>query len=205
MCKLYFRYGVMGSAKSMDLMVHAYNHEERGLRVLVLKPTIDTRSLEIKSRIGMTMECIPVQPDDTISDAISRNLGHRRTTTTMSGVAEWIYVDEAQFLTPEQVDELCDIVDNGVNVVCYGLRTDFKGETFPGSKRLLEMSDTIEELKSSCSCGNKAIINARIVDGQVVDSGEQVLIGGNEQYVPMCRACWNKKRYRSIRGEATLF
>ena len=107
---------------------------------------------------------------------------------------QWILVDECQFLSVEQVDQLADVVDNlGVNVMCYGLRTDFKTQFFPGSKRLMEIADDIEEIKSSCGCGRKAVVNARIDEfGNVVSDGEQIEIGGNDRYISLCRRCYQK-------------
>lgn len=139
----------------------------------------------------MTMKCILIDKDDNPYKMLTDMM--RPEDHTVADVVNWLYVDEAQFLSEEQIDWLATIADCGVNVVCYGLRTDFRGHSFEGSKRLLEMADTIEELKSTCSCGNKAIINARVINGRVTLSGKQVLIGSNETYVPMCRACWRSK------------
>jgi thymidine kinase len=117
------------------------------------------------------------------------------TEVTFRDKLKWVLVDEAQFLTPKQVDELAKIVDVlGISVLCYGLRTDFRTKMFPGSKRLFEIADTIEEVKSSCHCGNKTIVNARVDgNGNIVTEGEQVEIGGDERYISLCRKCYNQK------------
>ncbi len=180
MAKLYFRYGAMGSSKTANaLMVH-YNYIERGLKALLLKPKLENRDGEsiIKSRIGLEHECRFVE--DFIED-----IG-----TKWSRAREFdaIVVDEAQFLTEEQVDWFSEVVDlAGIPVICYGLRTDFMSKVFPGSKRLLEIADKIEEVKTVCWCGRKATNNARISGGKIVRSGDQVFMGGNESYTALCR------------------
>ena len=120
---------------------------------------------------------------------------------------QWVLVDEAQFLTPAQVDELAQVVDDfGINVICYGLRTDFRTNLFDGSRRLLEIADTIDEIKSTCTCGRKTIVNARVnSQGEIITEGEQVEIGGNERYIAVCRKCWrNKKIEQSSKGRLPL-
>ncbi len=190
--KLYFRYGTMGSAKTALLLTTAYNFEERNLSYLCMKPVIDTRDQlnVIKSRIGIKRECRWIYADTDIY-AFARNLYEE------SGeIIDWYLIDEAQFLTEQQVDQLARIVDDfGSNVVCYGLRTDFKSHLFEGSRRLFEIADTIDEIKSTCNCGHKTIINARIdKNGDFVEEGAQVEIGGDERYVAVCRKCWRNKR-----------
>lgn len=190
--KLYFRYGTMGSAKTALLLTNAYNFEERGIAYLCYKPATDTREGKsvIRSRIGIERECRWIYQETDIYNELS--------IMNDSGgmLPEWILVDEAQFLTRDQVDQLARIVDDfGCNVICYGLRTDFKTNIFEGSLRLFEIADSIEEVKSMCSCGSKTIINARINSkGEIITEGEQVEIGGNDRYMAVCRKCWNNKR-----------
>ncbi len=190
--KLYFRYGTMGSAKTALLLTTAYNFEERGVAYLCFKPVTDTREARnvIRSRIGIERECKWIYQDTDLYDVIARM--HEE-----GGMPpEWMLVDEAQFLTKLQVDQLAKVVDDfGCNVMCFGLRTDFRTQLFEGSRRLFEIADSIEEVKSTCSCGRKTIVNARIDSkGRVVTEGEQVEIGGNDKYVSLCRKCWNDKR-----------
>lgn len=193
--KLYFRYGTMGSAKTALLLTQAYNFEERGMEFICMKPIVDTREKEnvIKSRIGIKRECLWIYQDTDIYELV-KNI-YEETLV----VKDWILIDEAQFLSQEQVDQLARIVDDyGCNVVCYGLRTDFQSKMFEGSRRLFEIADTIEEIKSTCSCGRKTIINARIdADGSVITDGNQVMIGGDDKYIAMCRRCWRNKRLES--------
>lgn len=190
--KLYFRYGTMGSAKTAMLLTTAYNMEERQLSYVCLKPVIDTREARnvIRSRIGIERECAWIYQGDNLYNKacdLFREKGE---------IIQWLLIDEAQFLTEEQVDQLSRVVDEfGTNVVCYGLRTDFRSRLFEGSRRLFEIADTIEEIKSTCNCGRKTIINARTdANGDFVDEGAQVEIGGNERYVAVCRRCWRAKR-----------
>lgn len=189
--KLFFRYATMNSAKSAELLMKAYNFEERGLKILCIKPSIDDREGKnvIKSRVGIERECKMVKPTDNIYDGVKKLLEN-------GGKIDWILADESQFFKKEQIDQLGDIVDElGINVICYGLRADFRTELFEGSKRLFEIADSIEEMKSSCSCGRKSIINARIDEnGNVVTNGEQIEIGGNDRYVSLCRKCYKKLR-----------
>lgn len=189
--KLFFRYATMNSAKSAELLMKAYNFEERGLKILCIKPSIDDREGKnvIKSRVGIERECKMVKPTDNIYDVVKKLLEN-------GGKMDWILADESQFFKKEQIDQLGDIVDElDINVICYGLRADFRTELFEGSKRLFEIADSIEEMKSSCSCGRKSIINARIDEnGNVVTNGEQIEIGGNDRYVSLCRKCYKKLR-----------
>lgn len=190
--KLYFRYGTMGSAKTAMLLTTAYNFEERGMRYRCLKPVIDTRDRKnvIKSRIGIERECDWIYHDTDLYE-YARGMFSRD-----NALVEWFLVDEAQFLTSEQVDQLSRIVDDfGCNVICYGLRTDFQTKLFEGSRRLFEIADTIDEVKSTCTCGHKTIVNARIDNnGDFVSEGAQVEIGGDERYIAVCRRCWRNKR-----------
>ena len=191
--KLYFRYGTMGSAKTALLLTTAYNFEERGLNYICLKPVIDTRDKKnvIKSRIGIERECKWIYDHTDLYDMM-RNLIKE----DLQAAPAWVLVDEAQFLSAPQVDQLAAVVDDfGCNVVCYGLRTDFQGNLFVVSKRLFEMADTIDEVKSTCTCGRKTIMNARIDSkGEIITEGEQVEIGGNDRYVACCRKCWRNKK-----------
>lgn len=201
--KLYFRYGTMGSAKTAMLLTQAYNFEERGMSYLCLKPAIDTREDRnvIRSRIGIERECRWIYPDTNLYDMAKDYF--RQT----GAVADWFLIDEAQFLKAEQVDQLSRIVDDfGTNVVCYGLRTDFQTHLFEGSRRLFEIADTIDEIKSTCNCGNKTIVNARIdANGDFVDEGDQVEIGGNDRYVAVCRKCWRNKRIEQAKRYSLPF
>lgn len=197
--KLYFRYGTMGSAKTALLLTQAYNFEERGMRYVCLKPIIDTRDKTnvIKSRIGIQRECKWIHADTDLY-SLAQSLFEE----SMS-IIDWFLVDECQFLTETQVDQLARIVDDfGSNVICYGLRTDFKSRLFEGSRRLFEIADTIDEIKSTCNCGRKTIINARIDSkGDFVEDGAQVEIGGDDRYIAVCRKCWrNKKIEQSSRA-----
>ena len=195
MSKLYFNYGCMGSGKSMFLLATAHNFQEKGIPFIALKPSMDTREGDsaIHSRSLPERECILVDEDVNIFEAVKNMV--QITEVTFRDKLKWVLVDEAQFLTPKQVDELAKIVDVlGISVLCYGLRTDFRTKMFPGSKRLFEIADTIEEVKSSCHCGNKTIVNARVDgNGNIVTEGEQVEIGGDERYVSLCRKCYNQK------------
>ena len=202
--KLYFRYGTMGSAKTALLLTSAYNFEERGMKYVCMKPIIDTREDRnvIKSRIGIERECQWIYHETDLYQ-LAQELFEEN-----MAVIDWFLIDEAQFLTPEQVDQLARIVDDfGSNVVCYGLRTDFKSNMFEGSRRLFEIADTIDEIKSTCTCGRKTIINARIdANGDFVEDGAQVEIGGDDRYIAVCRKCWRNKRIeQSSRDALPLF
>lgn len=190
--KLYFRYGTMGSAKTALLLTMAYNFEERKMPYKCLKPVIDTRDAEnvIRSRIGIERECDWIYSDTDLY-RYAKDLFEQK-----GVMVDWFLVDEAQFLTAEQVDQLSRVVDDfGCNVICFGLRTDFQTKLFEGSRRLFEIADTIDEIKSTCSCGHKTIVNARIdSNGAIVVEGEQVEIGGDERYIAVCRKCWRNKR-----------
>ena len=195
MAKIRFFYGVMGSSKTLNLLATAYNFEEKGIPFMVLKPSIDTRDGKnmIKSRAGLKRACVSVNSNVDIYETI-----HQYNNVLMAQQAKplmWVLVDECQFLTEEQVDQLSDVVDlMGVNVLCYGLRTDFRSKLFPASKRLFEIADEFQELKSSCKCNKKESINARFdKDENIITEGEQVLVGGDDIYQPMCRKCWKQK------------
>ena len=207
MAKLFWRYGAMGSSKTANALMVRYNYIEKGQRVIMLKPRKENRDGEniIKSRIGLQAECIfvedfiqyvkdnwiplyyvevEVEPGCLTDEQIWRVVDRCEDWRLFSAVI----IDEAQFLTEEQVDFLTDIVDKfNIPVICYGLRTDFQGKFFEGSKRLMEVADVIEEIPTVCWCGKRAQFNARICDGKIVRDGEQVMMGGNESYVSLCR------------------
>ena len=201
--KLYFRYGTMGSAKTALLPTQAYNFEERGMRYVCLKPFVDTRegSNIIKSRIGIERECRWIHADTDLHELAQQLFEENMT------VIDWFLVDECQFLTARQVDQLARIVDDfGSNVICYGLRTDFQSRLFEGSRRLFEIADTIDEIKSTCNCGRKTIINARIdAKGDFVEEGNQVEIGGDDRYIAVCRKCWRNKKIEQSTRDALPF
>lgn len=184
MAKLYFKYGAMGSSKTAQALITKFNYEERGMRVWLIKPALDTRdgASVIRSRIGLEAECFPVSCDADLLSLYREN----------STAYDVIIADECQFFTEAQVDALRTIVnDYGIPVLCFGLRTDFLCRLFEGSRRLFEVADSIAEIKTICSCGSKATVNARL-DGnmQVVTEGAQVMLGGNDCYLAMCHKCW---------------
>ena len=188
MAKLYFKYGAMGSSKSAQALITKFNYEEKGMTVWLIKPSVDTRDGAdiIKSRVGLREHAQIITPSQSIIREFRK-----------AGPHDVIIADESQFFTPSQIDELRDIVDDDdIPVLCFGLRTDFQTHLFPGSLRLFELADSITEIKTICSCGKKATVNARISGGRIVTEGEQVLIGGNDTYLAMCHSCW-KKRIRS--------
>jgi thymidine kinase len=190
MAKLYFTYGTMNSGKSLELIRTAYNYNEQGLSALVFKPTLDTRYVgtqcKIKSRNGSTLMANRIHKNDNIYEKVKLRLDN-------GGEVDCIFVDECQFLSIEQIDQLSDIVDYlNIPVMCFGLRTNFQGFLFQGSKRLFELADEIRECRSIDTDGRRAIINARIVNGKVTISGEEVKIGGNESYKPMTRKNFKK-------------
>ena len=200
MAKLYFIYGCMSCSKSAQLLMKAHSFEERNIPFLCIKPTIDIRDGKnvIKSRIGISRECLSIEGDDDIYNIIVKYIE----TITLQCIEspQWILVDEAQFLQSKQVDQLAQLVDEyNINVICYGLRTDFLTESFQGSKRLMEIADNIEEMKTTCGCGNKAIVNARFKDDELITDGEQIVIGGNELYIPLCRRCYNKLKIMNVK------
>lgn len=193
----------MGSAKTALLLTTAYNFEERGMGYMCFKPVTDTREKKnvIRSRIGIERACRWIYHDTDMFALIAAM--HDRE----GDIPGWLLIDEAQFLSKEQVDQLAMIVDTfGINVICYGLRTDFRTNLFEGSRRLFELADSIDEIKSTCSCGRKTIVNARIDSkGNIITEGEQVEIGGNDRYMAVCRTCWRNKRIESTRRGALPF
>ena len=193
MAKLYFKYGAMGSSKSAQALITQFNYEELGMRVWLIKPSIDDRdgAAIVKSRVGLFREADVIFPEDDL-----------RTRYEAAGKCDVIIVDEAQFLTPQQIDQLREIVDEAdIPVLCFGLRTDFLTHLFPGSQRLMELADSITEIKNVCACGSKATVNARLdANGNILTEGSQVFLGGNDSYIAMCHRCWRKK-IRAQRGE----
>ena len=187
MAKLYFKYGAMGSSKTANALITKFNYEERGMKVWLIKPAIDTRDGEsiVKSRIGLFAPCQAIEKEADIFEIFKSE--HTD--------ADVIIADECQFFTEEQVDQLRQIVDEFDRpVLCFGLRTDFMCHLFSGSRRLFEIADSIAEIKTICACGSKATVNARLdSEMNVVTSGNQVMLGGNETYIAMCHSCWHKK------------
>ena len=181
MGKLYFYYSAMGAGKSLDLIRTAYNYEEKGMSVLVLSPSIDKRYGEniVKSRAGLSRESISISKDVDIINRFD------------VGLYNCLLVDEVQFFSKNQIKQLYRISwYYDIPVICFGLRADFRLEPFEASAYLLSLADEIKELKTICKCGKKATISARIIDGKVVTSGDQILIGGNESYEAMCKDCF---------------
>lgn len=185
MAKLYFKYGAMGSSKTAQALITKYNYEENDLNVWLLKPSADDRDgvRMLRSRIGLEAEADIISAETDI---------FRRFETEKLGNVDVIIVDECQFFTSRQIDELRQIVDAyDLPVMCFGLRTDFQTKLFPGSRRLMEVADSILEIKTICDCGAKATVNARIDrEGHIVTEGAQVVLGGNDSYIAMCHKCY---------------
>ncbi len=184
MAKLYFKYGAMGSSKTAQALITKYNYEENDLNVWLIKPSADVRDgVDIlRSRIGLQAKVDVIAPQVDI---------FQRFTQEKLGCCHVVIVDECQFMTEEQIEQLRAIVNEyGIPVLCFGLRTDFQTRLFPGSRRLMELADVIEEIKTMCDCGAKATINARISDGLIVTEGAQVVLGGNDSYIAMCHRCY---------------
>lgn len=184
MAKLYFKYGVMGSSKTAQALITKFNYEERGMSVWLIKPQIDNREKEdcVISRIGLEEKAYVLPINEDVYQSFLK----------MEQKLDVIIVDESQFLSEAQVDQLSLIViEYNIPVLCFGLRTDFRTKMFPGSKRLLEIADSITEIKTICSCGKKATVNVRKgEDGKIITKGEQILIGGNDTYTSMCYQCY---------------
>ena len=176
----------MGSSKSAQALITKFNYEELGMTVWLIKPSIDTRSGAdiVRSRIGLEAHAQVITPEESITEAY-RAVGRH----------DVIIADEAQFFTPAQIDQLRTLVDDeDIPVLCFGLRTDFLTHMFPGSQRLMELSDSLTEIKTVCACGRKATVNARFTDGgKIVTEGDQVMLGGNDSYIAMCHKCWKRK------------
>lgn len=201
MAKLYFKYGAMGSSKSAQALITKFNYEELGMRVWLIKPSVDTRDGAnlIRSRIGLESVAQVITPGQDITAEYEK-----------AGRHDVIIADEAQFFTSGQIDQLRGLVDDeDLPVLCFGLRTDFLTHFFPGAQRLMELADSITEIKTVCACGRKATVNARIdSEGRIITQGSQVLLGGNDSYIAMCHKCWIRgiREHRKIKlhgaGEA---
>ncbi|WP_041326236.1 thymidine kinase [Ruminococcus champanellensis] len=184
MPKLIFRYGAMGSSKTANALMVRYNYVEKGKKVVLLKPKCENRDGEktIRSRIGLEDPC------EFAEEFLEQYSGEHY---------DCIIVDEVQFLAAEVINRLSDLVDTyGITVICYGLRTDFRSELFPGAKRLMELADDIEQIKTICWCGKRAHFNARILNGEMVTEGEQVQLGGNESYMALCRKHYKERQIK---------
>jgi len=188
LAKLYFKYGAMGSSKSAQALMTKFNYEEKGRTVWLMKPKTDSREEKglVRSRVGLEAKADVISRTDDIYDSFLTGLNRH---------VDVIIADECQFFSPDQIDMLRRIVDeHDIPVLCFGLRTDFQTKLFPGSKRLLEVADSITEIKTICRCGKKATVNARFdKDGRITTRGDQVFIGGNESYEAMCHKCWTEK------------
>ena len=186
MAKLYFKYGAMGSSKTAQALITRFNYMELGMSVWLIKPSVDTRDGAdvIKSRIGLEARAQVITPEQDIIAEYQKQPGH-----------DVIIADEAQFFTPAQIDQLRQLVDEeDIPVLCFGLRTDFLTHFFPGAQRLMELADSLTEIKTVCACGRKATVNARIDEtGHIITQGDQVFLGGNDSYVAMCHRCWKRK------------
>lgn len=182
-------YGVMGSSKTAQALMCKFNHEQKGFNVYLFKPSVDVRTridgkAVVSSRIGLTAEAIEFDKNDNFFNLQEKHKIFKE--------KDIIIIDECQFLTKSQVNQIKDIsVKN--TVICYGLLTNYKTELFEGSKRLVEIADSIKEIKCVCKCGRKATVNARIVNGKIVTDGDEILIGGDESYESMCYTCYTKK------------
>ena len=194
MAKLYFKYGTMGSSKTAQALITRYNYNEKGLSVWLIKPSADTRdgAVILRSRVGLEAPAEVIAPQTRILDRFA-----------FQTHVDAIIVDECQFMTGAQIDELRYIVDvHNIPVLCFGLRTDFLSTLFEGSRRLFEVADTISEIKAICDCGAKATTNARIdPEGYIVTEGDQLLLGGNDRYLAMCHKCWirNIREHRKVK------
>lgn len=188
MPRLYFKYGTMGSSKSAQALMCKFNYEQKGMKVLLVKPSLDTRGDDgqrmVRSRIGLTDTCETVAKGDSFIALFDKYKAQNG--------CDCIIVDEAQFCTAEQVNEL-KYLTRRVPVLCYGLMNDFRCRLFEGSKRLVELADSLQEIKSVCRCGRKSTVNARFINGKCVDDGPVVFIGGDESYENMCYWCWKEE------------
>ncbi len=192
MAKLYFKYGAMGSSKTAQALITKFNYEERGMKVWLIKPAMDTRDGvgNCQSRIGLSAEAAAISQDE---DLFAR-------WEALHEKHDVIIADECQFFPAAQIDALRRVVDEqDIPVLCFGLRTDFLCHLFPGSRRLFEVADSVAEIKTICSCGSKATVNARLdAEGRVVTEGDQVLLGGNDTYIAMCHRCWQSRIAKNV-------
>lgn len=195
MQRLYFKYGTMGSSKSAQALMCKFNYEQKGMKVMLVKPALDTRGddteVMVRSRIGLSAKCETINLNESFVDLYNRYKKEKG--------CDCIIVDEAQFCTKQQVDELKQLTQE-VPVLCYGLLNDFRCQLFEGSKRLVELADSLAEIKSVCRCGRKSTVNARFINGKCVDDGPVVLIGGDESYDNMCYWCWKKELEKAKRN-----
>lgn len=187
MSKLYFKYGAMGSSKTAQALMCKFNYEQQGFEVTLLKPSIDTRDQNkdgkavAYSRIGLSSDCLTFDSNENLCEMIF-NINQFKSNSV-------VIVDECQFLTTKQVDELKEVSKN-IPVLCYGLLTNFKTELFEGSKRLVEIAESIMEIKSVCACGKKATVNARFIEGKLAIDGEEIMLGKEECYKAICYNCY---------------
>lgn len=184
--RLYFKYGTMGSSKSAQALMAKFNYEQKGMVVMLVKPSLDNRGdgdgqPMVRSRIGLSSQCEIIRPEDSFVELFDKFKAENG--------CDCVIVDEAQFCTTKQVDEL-KLLTKQVPVLCYGLLNNFRCQLFEGSKRLVELSDSLQEIKSVCRCGRKSTVNARFINGKCVDNGPVVFIGGDESYENMCYWCW---------------
>ncbi len=190
MSRLYFKYGAMGSSKTAQALMCKFNYEQQGFDVLLMKSELDDRdkdekgNIVVKSRVGISSSCATFSQKDNIFEYLKKN--------NRLGNKDVLIVDECQFCTKEQINQLKEVTEY-IPVLCYGLKTNFKTELFEGSKRLLEIADSIAEIKSVCKCGRKSTINARWVNGKIVTDGDEVVIGGDSTYTGMCYDCFIKQ------------
>ena len=195
MPRLYFKYGTMGSSKSAQALMCKFNYEQKGMKVMLVKPSLDTRGdsegdVMVRSRIGLVDKCETITRGESFIELFDRYKAQHG--------CDCIIVDEAQFCSAEQVDQL-KLLTKQVPVLCYGLMNDFRCQLFEGSKRLVELSDSLQEIKSVCRCGRKSTVNARFINGKCVDDGPVVFIGGDESYENMCYWCWKEELEKSKR------
>jgi len=196
MSKLYFRYGVMGSSKTAEALMCRFNYIQKGFNVLLLKSSLDNRfetgKSEIISRIGIKADCIKFNKNQNLIDLFNNENSKQK--------IDVIIVDECQFATTSQVEQLRRI-SYDIPVLCYGLLTNFKTELFEGSKRLIEIADSLQEIKSVCACGRKASVSARLINDKITISGDEVMIGAEEYYKSMCYLCFRKKLSNQNKNE----
>ena len=187
MLRLYFRYGTMGSSKSAQALMCKFNYEQKGMKVMLVKPALDTRGdvdgPKVRSRVGLVADCLTITPEQSFVD-IFENF------KAQNG-CDCVIVDEAQFCSTQQIDQLHQVSES-TPVLCYGLLTNFKTQLFEGSKRLVEIAESLMEIKSVCECGKKSTVNARFVNGQLVTDGAEIMLGAEETYQSLCYSCYQK-------------
>lgn len=195
--RLYFKYGTMGSSKSAQALMAKFNYEQKGMVVMLVKPSLDNRGdgdgqPMVRSRIGLSSPCEIIRPDDSFVELFDKFKAENG--------CDCVIVDEAQFCTTKQVDEL-KLLTKQVPVLCYGLLNNFRCQLFEGSKRLVELADSLQEIKSVCRCGRKSTVNARFINGKCVDDGPVVFIGGDESYENMCYWCWQDELKKARKND----